>query len=71
MQNLGLAGGTITVVVVGLSNLYTSHLLWRFCMKHRQIRDICDAAYVLFGKRWAWYATFIGFALNNFAIQGS
>lgn len=31
-----------------VSTYYTSHVLWRYCMKHPEIRDICDAAYALY-----------------------
>lgn len=34
-------------------------------MKHRDIRDICDAAlHLTGGSRWAWWAAFVGLALN-------
>ncbi|GHJ84576.1 hypothetical protein NliqN6_0978 [Naganishia liquefaciens] len=70
-QILGMAGGMITTVVVGLSVLYTSHVLWRFCLAHPEVRDIADAAYVVAGRRRiAWYAAFIGLALNNLFIMG-
>lgn len=40
-------------------------------MAHRQIRDICDASFLLFGNsKLAWWAAFIGLALNNYAIMG-
>ncbi|KAJ9119931.1 hypothetical protein QFC24_005414 [Naganishia onofrii] len=56
-QILGMAGGMITTVIIGLSVLYTSHVLWRFCLVHPEVRDIADAAYVVAGKRRvAWYA---------------
>ncbi|KAL8281382.1 hypothetical protein RQP46_006066 [Phenoliferia psychrophenolica] len=67
---LGMAGGTIATLLIGLATLWTSHVLWRYCMRHPQIRDICDAAYCLTGKRWAWWAAFIGLALNNYCIMG-
>lgn len=39
------------------SVLYTSHVLWRFCLAHPEVRDIADAAYVVAGnRRIAWYA---------------
>ncbi len=39
-------------------------------MKHPEVRDICDAAFALTGKRYAWWAAFVGLALNNWAIMG-
>lgn len=70
-QILGMAGGVISTVIIGLSVLYTSHVLWRFCMQYPEIRDICDAAYIVAGRsRIAWGAAFIGLALNNWFIMG-
>ncbi|KAM0756410.1 hypothetical protein T439DRAFT_345174 [Meredithblackwellia eburnea MCA 4105] len=57
-------------LVIGLATLWTSHVLWRYCMAYPQIRDICDAAYCMTGKRWAWWAAFVGLALNNYCIMG-
>ncbi|KAK4050375.1 hypothetical protein OIV83_003444 [Microbotryomycetes sp. JL201] len=67
---LGMAGGVIATLVIGVSTYYTSHVLWRFCMAHPEVRDICDAAFALTGSRWAWYAAFVGLALNNWFIMG-
>ncbi|GAA5923456.1 uncharacterized protein JCM15063_003652 [Sporobolomyces koalae] len=46
-QVLGYAGATLSILFVGLSTYYTSYILWKFCMRHPQIRDIADAAEVL------------------------
>lgn len=68
---LGLVGGIITTLLIGLSTLYTSHVLWRYCMQNPQVRDIADVAYYLCGKsRIAWLAAFLGLALNNIFIMG-
>ncbi|ORY92963.1 transmembrane amino acid transporter protein-domain-containing protein [Leucosporidium creatinivorum] len=67
---LGMAGGTIATLLIGVLTYYTSHVLWRYCMKHPEIRDICDAAYALTGTRWAWWLAFVGLAANNWAIMG-
>ncbi|KAL8278123.1 hypothetical protein RQP46_009447 [Phenoliferia psychrophenolica] len=67
---LGMAGGVIATLLIGLATMWTSHVLWRYCMAHPQIRDICDAAYCLTGSRWGWWAAFIGLALNNYCIMG-
>ncbi|GAA5835032.1 hypothetical protein JCM3766R1_002077 [Sporobolomyces carnicolor] len=69
-QVLGYAGATLSIFFVGISTYYTSYILWKFCMKHPQIRDIADAAEVLTGSRIGWYAAFIGLALNNWFIMG-
>jgi len=69
-QVLGYAGATLSIFFIGISTYYTSYILWKFCMKHPQIRDIADAAEVLTGSRIGWYAAFIGLALNNWFIMG-
>ncbi|KAK4052227.1 hypothetical protein OIO90_004449 [Microbotryomycetes sp. JL221] len=67
---LGMAGGVLATLIIGATTYWTSHVLWRFCLAHPEVRDICDAAYVLTGGRWAWWAAFVGLALNNWAIMG-
>lgn len=34
----GMAGGILGTVGIGLATLYTSHVLWRFCLAHPEIR---------------------------------
>ncbi|GAA5858262.1 hypothetical protein JCM8547_004625 [Rhodosporidiobolus lusitaniae] len=70
-QVLGYAGATLCTVIIGASTFYSSHILWRFCSKHPEVRDIADAAQVLAGgRKSAWYIAFIGLALNNWFIMG-
>ncbi|BGP04354.1 hypothetical protein JCM10049v2_000152 [Rhodotorula toruloides] len=70
-QLLGYAGATITSVLVAASTWYTSLILWRFCMRHPEVRDIADAAQVVCGgRRIGWWLAFIGLALNNWCIMG-
>ncbi|GAA5858325.1 hypothetical protein JCM8547_004650 [Rhodosporidiobolus lusitaniae] len=70
-QVLGYAGATLTTLIIGSSTFYSTHILWRFCAKHPQVRDIADAAQLLSGnRRWAWYLAFVGLALNNYFICG-
>ncbi|KAG9249421.1 transmembrane amino acid transporter protein-domain-containing protein [Emericellopsis atlantica] len=67
---LGLVPGLILTVVVALLVLYTSLTLWEFCLRHPEVRDICDIGQMLFwNKRWAWYWTAVMFLLNNTFIQ--
>lgn len=41
-------------------------MLWEFCLRHPEVRDVCDIGQMLFwGKKWAWYATAVMFLLNN------
>ncbi|CAJ2506218.1 Uu.00g003480.m01.CDS01 [Anthostomella pinea] len=68
---LGLVPGLILTLVQALVVLYTSIILWEFCLRHPEVRDVCDIGQMLFwGKKWAWYATAVMFLLNNTFIQG-
>ncbi|KAK4233509.1 amino-acid permease [Achaetomium macrosporum] len=68
---LGLVPGLILTVVVAGIVLYTSLVLWEFCLRHPEVRDVCDIGQMLFwNKRWAWWATAVMFILNNTFIQG-
>ncbi|EEB95615.1 hypothetical protein MPER_05382, partial [Moniliophthora perniciosa FA553] len=50
--------------------LYTSLILWRYCLKHPDIRDVCDIGRKLFGgAEWAYNVTAVFFILNNTFIQ--
>ncbi|CAF9930470.1 MAG: hypothetical protein ALECFALPRED_004608 [Alectoria fallacina] len=68
---LGLVPGLIITVVVAMSVLYTSLIVWEFCLRHPELRDVCDVGQMLyFGWRWVWYFTAAMFLLNNTFIQG-
>lgn len=67
---LGLVPGIILTIVVAAIVLYTSLVLWEFCLRHPEVRDVCDIGQTLFwGKKWAWWATAAMFILNNTFIQ--
>ncbi|KAI3605838.1 neutral amino acid [Moniliophthora roreri] len=67
---LGLVPGIIVTLVVAATVLYTSLILWRYCMKHPDIRDVCDIGRKLFGgATWAYNVTAVFFILNNTFIQ--
>ncbi|RYO82660.1 hypothetical protein DL764_009578 [Monosporascus ibericus] len=83
---LGLVPGLIFTVLQALLVLYTyvltlickikelisgsSLILWEFCLRHPEVRDVCDIGQMLFwGKTWAWYFTAVMFILNNTFIQ--
>lgn len=67
---LGLVPGIILTVVVAALVLYTSLVLWEFCLRHPEVRDVCDIGQTLFwGQKWAWWATAFMFILNNTFIQ--
>ncbi|EPE08617.1 n amino acid transport system protein [Ophiostoma piceae UAMH 11346] len=68
---LGLVPGIICTIVVAAFVLYTSLVLWEFCLRHPEVRDVCDIGQMLFwNKKWAWWATAVMFLLNNTFIQG-
>jgi hypothetical protein len=68
---LGLVPGLILTVVVAALVLYTSLIVWEFCLRHPEVRDVCDLGQMIFyGWRWVWYATAVMFILNNTFIQG-
>lgn len=68
---LGLVPGVIVTLVVAGTCLYTSLILWRYCLKHPEIRDVCDIGQMLFGgSRLAYNVTSVFFILNNTFIQG-
>lgn len=67
---LGLFPGILFTVFVAATVLYTSLVLWKFCLRHPEVRDVCDIGQALFwGKKWAWWATAAMFILNNTFIQ--
>ncbi|MCJ1293286.1 hypothetical protein MMC34_004840 [Xylographa carneopallida] len=68
---LGLVPGLILTVVTAALVLYTSLVLWEFCLRHPEVRDVCDLGQMLFyGWEWVWWATAVMFILNNTFIQG-
>jgi Transmembrane amino acid transporter protein len=68
---LGLVPGLILTFVVAAMVLYTSLITWEFCMRHPDVKDVCDIGQILFfNSKWAWYATAVMFILNNTFIQG-
>lgn len=67
---LGLVPGIIVTVAIAAVVQYTSLILWKFCLRHPEIRDVCDLGQMLFwGKEWAWWGTAICFILNNSFLQ--
>ncbi|KAA8652042.1 Aminomethyltransferase, mitochondrial [Aspergillus tanneri] len=67
---LGLVPGLILTVVIAAIVLYTSLIVWKFCLRHPHIRDVCDIGQHLFwNSKIAWYLTAAMFLLNNTFIQ--
>jgi amino acid permease len=53
---LGLVPGLILTVVVAALVLYTSLIVWEFCLRHPEVRDVCDLGQMLFwNHKWAWW----------------
>lgn len=66
-----MAPAVIVTVSVAVSVLYTSYILWKFCMKHPEVRDVCDIGRIVFGgSDLAYKLTGLMFILNNIFIQG-
>ena len=73
---LGLVPGLILTVVVAALVLYTSLVLWQFCLRHPEVRDVCDIGQTLFTFKsvpwlgvFMWWFTAAMFILNNTFIQ--
>jgi hypothetical protein len=68
---LGLVPGLILTVVIAGLVLYTSLITWEFCLRHPEVRDVCDLGQMIFwNKKWAFYFTAVMFLLNNTFIMG-
>ncbi|CAK45327.1 hypothetical protein CBS63078_5539 [Aspergillus niger] len=68
---LGLVPGLILTVVIAMIVLYTSLVIWKFCLRHPHVRDVCDIGQMIFwDSKIVWYLTAIMFLLNNTFIQG-
>ncbi|KDQ19048.1 hypothetical protein BOTBODRAFT_153954 [Botryobasidium botryosum FD-172 SS1] len=67
---LGMALGVVITILMAAIVLYTSLILWRFCLKHPEVRDVCDIGRILFGgSDLAYNLTAIFFFFNNTFIQ--
>ena len=63
---MGWVGGLLATLLNAALYQYTSLILWEFCLRHPDVRDICDIGRILGGARMAaWWATTAMFVLNN------
>jgi hypothetical protein len=66
---------SLTIWYVNLilySNVSYSFSYRRFCLRHPEIRDVCDIGqYLFWDSKIAWWATAVMFLLNNTFIQVS
>ncbi|CAK5280942.1 unnamed protein product [Mycena citricolor] len=68
---LGLVPGILLTIAVAATVQYTSLVIWRFCLKHPEVRDVCDIGRILCGgSQWGYHFTAVMFILNNTFIQG-
>lgn len=68
---LGMVPGILVTIGVAATVQYTSLILWRLCLEHPEIRDVCDVARVITGgSELAYRLTVVMFILNNVFIQG-
>ncbi|EEH08289.1 conserved hypothetical protein [Histoplasma capsulatum G186AR] len=68
---LGLVPGLVLTILVAAVVLYTSLIIWEFCLRHPEVRDVCDIGqYLFYDSQLAWYLTAAMFLLNNTFIQG-
>ncbi|KAJ3876405.1 transmembrane amino acid transporter protein-domain-containing protein [Lentinula edodes] len=68
---LGMVPGVIVTCAVAASVQYTSLVLWKFCMKHPEARDVCDVGKIILGgSQIAYHFTAVMFLLNNVFIMG-
>lgn len=50
--------------------LLTPFDIRKFCLRHPEIRDVCDIGqYLFWDSKAAWWATAVMFLLNNIFIQ--
>ncbi|KAK7035767.1 kinase domain-containing protein [Favolaschia claudopus] len=67
---LGLVPGVLVTVGVAATVQYTSLIVWKFCLKHPEVRDVCDIGRIIFGgSEWGYNFTAAMFILNNTFIQ--
>ncbi|KAJ3900758.1 transmembrane amino acid transporter protein-domain-containing protein [Lentinula edodes] len=68
---LGMVPGVIVTCAVAAGVQYTSLVLWKFCMKHPEARDVCDIGKIILGgSQIAYHFTAVMFLLNNIFIMG-
>ncbi|KAL7420679.1 hypothetical protein Q5752_004630 [Cryptotrichosporon argae] len=69
---LGWVAGCFVLLGNGLICWYTSYVLWQWCMRHPEARDICDIAATLFPRfpRVAYELTAVMLLLNNIFLIG-
>lgn len=74
----GWVGGFLLVFVVGIVNLYTSLVLWRYCLKYPDQLNIADIGSKIFAfgrkggsSRFGWWLGLLVVIVNNWFIMGT
>ncbi|KAK0542061.1 hypothetical protein OC846_006857, partial [Tilletia horrida] len=73
---LGMAGGLFATFFFGLVTLYTSIVLWKYCLRHPDALHIADIGAQIFGRgnpvraRIAYELTAAALCINNIMIMG-
>lgn len=64
---MGLVLALSMMVFIGLTYCYTSHIIWRFCLRHKEVRDVCDIGRLIFGRygKFGYWFTVVLFVSNN------
>ncbi|KAF7562792.1 hypothetical protein G7046_g1312 [Stylonectria norvegica] len=70
-SEMGWVCGLLATLANAMVYQYTSLVLWEFCLRHPEVRDICDIGCIISGgKPWAWWGTAVMFVLNNTFVAG-
>lgn len=72
----GFVGGLLIVFIVGVVNLYTSLVLWRYCLRHPDQLNIADIGAHIFSfgrgySRFGWWLGLSILTINNVFIMGT
>ena len=55
---LWLLGGCLVTIIVQIFVIYTSYILWKFCLQNPSIKHVCDIGFILFGGRYQFFYEF-------------
>ncbi|POR39270.1 N amino acid transport system protein [Tolypocladium paradoxum] len=69
-SQMGWFGGLLATVLNAALYQYTSLTLWEFCLRHPEVRDVCDIGrMILGGEAWGWWVTAVMFVANNTGLH--
>lgn len=65
-STLGYVPAICFAVLIAASCQYTGLVVWRFCLRHPEVRDICDIGRIILGNSFiGWLFTAIMLVFNN------